>query len=59
MWHFEHAGWYTHPLLGGICRENDGWYFWPLCQASKRVGPFKTLREAEEGAETRTAPQAD
>jgi hypothetical protein len=51
MWRFEEAGWYTHPTLGGICRENDGWYFWPFCQASKRVGPYKTLREAREAVE--------
>src|SRR3972149_11564416 len=24
-WTRQEAGWYTHPTLGGICREQDGW----------------------------------
>lgn len=27
-WEKQEAGWYTSDI-GGICREHDGWAFWP------------------------------
>lgn len=49
-WTQAGPGWWTHPEMGGICRERRGptrragWYRWP--PAGDPIGPFGTLAEA-------------
>ena len=54
-WEKQEAGWYTHPKKGGITRERDGWYLWRNKQHErfKSIGPFKTMAEAKQFAESR------
>lgn len=50
-WTREEPGWYTHPVLGGIClEEDDTWWWYPLNTATAR-GPYRTLSQAQEEAE--------
>ena len=53
-WERQDTGWYTHPKLGGICKENDDkWYWYPLSgllSVLPPIGPFETLREAKDSA---------
>lgn len=51
-WECVEAGWYCHPLLGGITIEGDGkWWWWRKEEQPKGVGPFDTLKKAKEAAE--------
>lgn len=59
-WERQESGWYTHPKLGGICREGGflwgptgreygpGWYYWPTGNAPR--GPYPTLAAAKRAA---------
>lgn len=49
-WGRIEAGWYTHPKHGGVCKERDGWYWYPACDKD-RSGPRKTLKAAIQEAE--------
>jgi hypothetical protein len=66
-WTQEEAGWYTHPKLGGVCKEHDGWWWYPSAFWDRRLpgkvywkvpinrtGPFKTLRQAKMVAQKET-----
>jgi hypothetical protein len=46
-WEHTERGWYTHPLYGGVVREKDGWWHYPL-DNSGPYGPFKTAKAAME-----------
>jgi hypothetical protein len=63
-WGFMEAGWYVHPILGGLCKETadtahaagsphgGGWYFWPVDESRGCfLGPFKTRTKAIVAAE--------
>ena len=49
-WTRQEPGWYTHPKLGGICRERKGaWYWHPGDQPDEirtRKGPVSSLNKA-------------
>jgi len=47
-WRKEESGWYTHLKYGGICRESDGWYIYPMYYDSDiGIGPYQTLKIAK------------
>lgn len=49
VWTQQEAGWWTHPLLGGLVREKDRkWHWHPLNSTAKHRGPWLSLREAME-----------
>ena len=52
-WDKQESGWYTHPTLGGICKEDDERWYWfpPDKETGPAIGPFDTLREAKDSAE--------
>lgn len=47
-WLCEEAGWWSHDILGGVCREADrNWYAYPKSvPESERMGPFDTANAA-------------
>jgi hypothetical protein len=49
-WNKEESGWFTHPQFGGVCKESDGWYFYPIYKESG-IGPWKTLTIAKQKAQ--------
>ena len=56
-WTRQEAGWYTHPTLGGIRREKDGWW-WYLRESDwddrlVPMGPFASYADARRVAETK------
>lgn len=47
-WEKTEEGWHTHPILGGICKEDDGyWYWYPLEVDSHVGGRFPRLSDAK------------
>ena len=53
-WKKEESGWYTHLKYGGICRESDGWYIYPMYYDSDiGIGPYQTLKIAKQKTEKR------
>lgn len=58
-WLRQDKGWYTHELLGSIHMGHGGKWLWYPPESDDIIGPFDTLREAKEVAEsgiTRTEP---
>ena len=53
QWEQQEPGWWTSEL-GGICADGKNWYFWPRGgkPTDKRIGPWKSLREAKQKALT-------
>lgn len=52
IWKCQEPGWWT-SRLGGIVQEEDGrWVFHANDPPGTTVGPFKTLREAMEAADS-------
>ena len=48
-WLKEEAGWYTHPIYGGVCKEKNGWYAYPMRYDSDvSMGPYRTLAIAKD-----------
>jgi hypothetical protein len=56
-WECQEAGWYIHPIYGGVCKESAetaenqggphkaGWYFYPR-NANRCIGPYPNMTEA-------------
>ena len=54
-WEMEEPGWHIHPIFGGVCRESDGWYIYPMNYDSDTgIGPYKTLTIAKEKLQERS-----
>lgn len=50
MWQCDAPGTLTHPRLGVICHDAEGWWWTPQSSGLKR-GPFETAQEAIAEAE--------
>lgn len=51
-WTKQEPGWYTSDIGGISEEEKREWFFWPKTLSTpKRFGPWKTLKEAKDGAE--------
>ena len=46
----DSKSWYCHDELGGIYRECDGWYFYPMDKDESERVKCKTLKAAFEKA---------
>ena len=50
-WERIEPGWYRHSVLGGIIKESDGWYIYPMYYDSDvGIGPYPTLKKAKQRA---------
>ena len=44
-WEMQEAGWWTHPVFGGIVKEGARWFLYPLCP-NTNTSCWPTLRAA-------------
>ena len=59
VWEMQEPGWWTSEI-GGLCAEGSKWFFWPKTLSTpKRLGPWKTLKDAKQRAEVAALPNGE